>query len=416
MGKWLSRFQWVRCQLDSLRRCITTNDLETALKTLPNTLDATYNRILLNIPEEQQEKFKLILQFLCFSERPMRLDELAEVVTVAVNSEGNLHYDWKNRMGDISYLLAKCGSLVSLSSRSHRFWKTFQQLPISPEKTIAERIVQLSHFSVKEYLMSRWTFKGEALGNSFNAELANRSIAMTCLAYLMRFTDELDENKMRGDQDVALASYASQYWVSHFQKQGPDAHPPLQELAQEFFHPSRRRYFLNSIRMYDLDEPYHFPLWYRKSNTIPDPLYYSCRAGFLDVSKWLLTTGADINAQRGYYGNALQAASEGSHESIMQLLLDAGANINAQGGYFGTALQAASYHGHKVIVRLLLDGGAGINAQEGVYGNALQAASDGGHESIVRLLLNGGADINAQGGAYGNALQAASDGGHESIV
>jgi len=35
----------------------------------------------------------------------------------------------------------------------------------------------------------------------------------------------------------------------------------------------------------------------------------------------------DVNAQDGYYGNALQAASLGGHEKIVQLLLEKGADI-----------------------------------------------------------------------------------------
>ena len=58
----------------------------------------------------------------------------------------------------------------------------------------------------------------------------------------------------------------------------------------------------------------------------------------------------------------------------MKLLLDRGANVNAQGGQHGNALQAASYGGHEKVVELLLDKGADVNAQGGAYyGNALQA-------------------------------------------
>jgi ankyrin repeat protein len=56
----------------------------------------------------------------------------------------------------------------------------------------------------------------------------------------------------------------------------------------------------------------------------------------------LLEKGADVNAQGGYYGNALQAAANGGHESVVTLLLENGADVNAQGGYYGNALQAAS--------------------------------------------------------------------------
>jgi len=74
--------------------------------------------------------------------------------------------------------------------------------------------------------------------------------------------------------------------------------------------------------------------------------------------------------------------------------------LNAQGGRFGNALQAASYGGHEKIVQTLLDKGADVNAQGGECGNALQAASYGRHEKIVQTLLNKGADVKAQGGQY----------------
>jgi ankyrin repeat protein len=56
----------------------------------------------------------------------------------------------------------------------------------------------------------------------------------------------------------------------------------------------------------------------------------------------LLDGGADVNAQGGEYGNALQAASAGGHEKAVRMLLDAGAEVNAQGGWCGNAVQAAS--------------------------------------------------------------------------
>jgi ankyrin repeat protein len=123
------------------------------------------------------------------------------------------------------------------------------------------------------------------------------------------------------------------------------------------------------------------------------------------VVELLLDKGADVNAQGGGYGNALEAASDSGHEKVVELLLAKGADVNAQGGYYGNALQAASYSsGHEKVVELLLAKGADVNAQGGRYGNALQVASYGGHETVVELLLKEGADVNAQGGYFGNAL------------
>ncbi|KAB8290900.1 hypothetical protein EYC80_008536 [Monilinia laxa] len=71
----------------------------------------------------------------------------------------------------------------------------------------------------------------------------------------------------------------------------------------------------------------------------------------------------------------------------MQLLLDRRADVNAQGGEYGNALQAAVYKGYRSIVQLLFDREADINAQGGRYGNALQAAALRGHRSILQLLI-----------------------------
>ncbi|OCK72825.1 hypothetical protein K432DRAFT_279044, partial [Lepidopterella palustris CBS 459.81] len=50
----------------------------------------------------------------------------------------------------------------------------------------------------------------------------------------------------------------------------------------------------------------------------------------------------------------LQASSANGHEHIVRLLLGKGADVNAQGGYYGNALQAASIEGHEQVARLLL--------------------------------------------------------------
>ena len=71
----------------------------------------------------------------------------------------------------------------------------------------------------------------------------------------------------------------------------------------------------------------------------------------------------------------------------MQLLLDKGADVHANGGGYGNALQAASAAGHEAVVELLLDRGADVCAKGGMYANALLAASSEGHDTVVQLLL-----------------------------
>jgi ankyrin repeat protein len=50
------------------------------------------------------------------------------------------------------------------------------------------------------------------------------------------------------------------------------------------------------------------------------------------MTKLLLDKGAEVNAQGGRYGNALQAASARGREAVVKLLLDKGSEVKAQGG------------------------------------------------------------------------------------
>ncbi|RYN72660.1 hypothetical protein AA0120_g12741 [Alternaria tenuissima] len=146
------------------------------------------------------------------------------------------------------------------------------------------------------------------------------------------------------------------------------------------------------------------------------PLFIAAEQGNVGVIEVLLDKGADVNAQGGRYGNALQAALEKGYTEIATLLLDKDADVNAQGGLYSNALQAAAARGHKEMATLLLDKGADVNAQGGYFGNALQAASARGHKEMATLLLDKGADVNAQSGHFGNALQAALANGHKEMA
>jgi len=53
----------------------------------------------------------------------------------------------------------------------------------------------------------------------------------------------------------------------------------------------------------------------------------------------LMERGADVNAQGGRHGNALQAASHRGHGKVVELLMERGAEVNAQGEEDGTALK-----------------------------------------------------------------------------
>ncbi|KAF8832890.1 hypothetical protein HHX47_DHR1001693 [Lentinula edodes] len=93
----------------------------------------------------------------------------------------------------------------------------------------------------------------------------------------------------------------------------------------------------------------------------------------------------------GVYGNALQAAvGPGGNLDIVKFLVENGANVNAHGGDCGNALQTAICWGKVDIMKFLVENGANVNACGGEHGNALQAAVYLGRADIVKYLVEQG--------------------------
>ncbi|KAF8954305.1 hypothetical protein BDZ97DRAFT_2081794 [Flammula alnicola] len=379
-------FRWVSLQLDALAKCLSPHEVNMQLAHLPKGLDETYKRILETINTDYIGDTRVFLEWLAFSKRPMTVTEIAEAATVDLKSEGGPVYEAARRYQDPRGVLLRCSSLVTESQGN----------------------IKLSHFSVKEYLLSAHVKTDFRISE----EDAHSTIAQISVAYLLQF-DSFAPLTHAGLDSSPLAQYAAEHWISHMAS-GKDSTPEL-PLITSLFNPETAP-FVNWIRIWDLDSQWNRSQLSEHRSKIAPPLYYASLAGLQHVSECLLETKVNVNAQGGRYGNALQAASNGGHEVIVKLLFEKGAEVNAQGGRYGNALQAASLQGHEVITKLLLEKGAEVNAQGGLYGNALQAASYQGHKAIVKLLLEKGAEVNAQGGGYGNALQLASVRGYEAIV
>ncbi|KAF2149963.1 hypothetical protein K461DRAFT_229894, partial [Myriangium duriaei CBS 260.36] len=105
-------FRWVSCQLDALAKCRDLRNLKRALQSLPKTLDETYERILRNIPEEDIGIAVRLLQFLLYSERPLKLVEAIDAVAVDVKSQPA--FDPESRLEDPEELIGYCPSLIEI--------------------------------------------------------------------------------------------------------------------------------------------------------------------------------------------------------------------------------------------------------------------------------------------------------------
>ncbi|THZ05783.1 hypothetical protein D6C95_02681 [Aureobasidium pullulans] len=318
-----------------------------------------------------------LLQVLTWSERPLLIEEVVDLLAVDLDSP-SLDPEDDNVEGDFFTLFEASGSREE---------------------------IRLAHFSVKEYLIS-----DNVRNANYQAWLiqpiAAASVASVLLTYLLCLEMETAEDEIASA--YPLAFYAAKHWT-YFGRVADSEDTRLHILIDKLLlEPGRRSRWLS---VYNPDTGRRFR---KTSLPTPEPLYYASLCGLEQVSIRLLKGGADVNTVGGEYENALQAAAAVNHENITKLLINWGANVNAYNSV--STLQVASKGICGNIVRLLLANGAHVNAHSGMYGNALQAACAGNNADTVQILLEHGADVNAQGGRYGSALQAACAKGKPEMV
>lgn len=105
------RFRWVALQLDELVECVSRDELEHQLKSLPKGLDETYARILSR--SARPKDLKRFLQLLAFSSRAMTAREIAEVATVDLDTSYLPTYNARLRYTDASKVVSICYGLVT---------------------------------------------------------------------------------------------------------------------------------------------------------------------------------------------------------------------------------------------------------------------------------------------------------------
>ncbi|KAF2996955.1 hypothetical protein E8E14_002999 [Neopestalotiopsis sp. 37M] len=140
-------FRWVACQLDHVRRLgrrglAGEGAILNALRNLPDDLFETYERILLEIPEEDKEFARTALALMCSKHGDMPTAELlVEACLCRVMSEDINKYD-------VNLLTEICGCLLRISVLHRPPPSVFDDPPIGRLHNVS-----LAHYTVKEYLV-----------------------------------------------------------------------------------------------------------------------------------------------------------------------------------------------------------------------------------------------------------------------
>ncbi|KAK1848398.1 multiple ankyrin repeats single kh domain-containing protein [Colletotrichum chrysophilum] len=378
-------FRWVTCQLYALEPLLGTRDhdaLRKTLKSLPATLDETYARIIRNTPEALREKAQRVLYFLLYSEAPLLAEEASEITQVCPENQRFMRRTNTSIKPNLEAISVYCPNLVKFVTETSPFGEKVE-------------VLQLSHFSVKEYLLSErlkqqtfWSFE-EAFGKASMAEI--------CLAYLLEMKKVQPLNEVQSS--YPLAPHAACFWAVYagqadnkmrvrFIKEFLDD-PSCQEVYYQLRHPRRRHMSL-------LSSDFHVQRQLENRDSQREPLlYHFAFHGVLSAVKLILQMDVNaviVNAEGGHYGNALQAAAFQGYADIVSHLLKGGANVDAQGGQYKTALAAAVEASHEDVTKILLNWDANVNNGQDILLTAVLNRKT----SIVGLLIGKSANVSRE--------------------
>ena len=377
--------------METLRHCLPPSVRHT-LDELPESLDETYERVLKEIKKPNREHARRLLQCLVVAIRPLHVSELTEVLAVDFGDEEgipNLNPNWRWEDQEQA-LLSSCSSLIAIIESD------------------GSRIVQFSHFSVKEFLTSDRLAASSGAISRYHIVLepAHTILAQACLSVLIRSDDRLEESSITNSSP--LARYAAEHWVAH--ARGGKVSSCLRRAMGCLFDVDKP-HFVAWLHLHDIDpttvDGSTFHMFTPLSKSGATPLYYAALCGFQDLVEHLtFNDPKQVNAQGGYYVAPLIAALAGGHFQTAEFFADNDAHPNVKGRWEMTPLHSAAYYGEFEMVQVLLKYKADVNAQDDNGGTPLHFASEGHHRgnrnidsslsNIARLLLEHGADVYAR--------------------
>ena len=387
------RFRWVFCQLDRLRRCLSPR-IRRALDELPETLDETYERTLLDIDEENWEYAHRLFQCIVVACRPLRVEELAEFLAFKSETGGSLTFqgDWQPE-NPREMVLSTCSSLVVVVNVD------------------GSAVMQFSHFSVKEYLTSSRISVGRVSRYYIPLEPAHLFVTQACLCFLIHLDEHVTKEIVN---ESPLARYAGQYWTNHAEFGNVASN--AEDMIKRLFNPESH-HFANWVWTYDTFSGRSMG---SEGPARPKltPLHYAARHGFHRVAGWLITTcSQDVNVSGADSTTALHTASRNGRFAVAQVLLKYHAKVNATTDHDETPLLFASWHGHPKVARLLLKHGADVNSKTQLSETPLRMLSEGtGNMEIAQLLLERGADPNFRSSTGRDSLYMALRKDHHGLV
>ncbi|KAI9681865.1 MAG: hypothetical protein M1822_006942 [Bathelium mastoideum] len=371
-------FLLVTLHMESLAAQLTMRGIKKVLRSLPDSLDQTYDSAMARIQGRDGEVAKLALQVLCwvsYTFRPLTLRELQHALAI---EPGITKFNEDNVISDDDDIFSCCAGLVVIDGSNNT--------------------VRLVHYTAKDYFIKnrqKWFPEAE------------KTLSKACITYLL-YDRTFSESNITQDQlfeDFPFIGYAARFWGEHARDRA-EQDRELQSLAMELLQNGRKSdIFLTKPRREDVLDNYSGNWAIGKA---PRGIHIAGCFGLNDTVKKLLNSCAEIEQPDLQGLTALHWACGSGHIGTVELLVDHGADVNT-GGMRGavTPMKCAVECGYLDIVRLLIKHGASVNDEEILDARlsstttsepALHQACTHGWLEVVECLLQAGANINQKAG------------------
>jgi ankyrin repeat protein len=124
------------------------------------------------------------------------------------------------------------------------------------------------------------------------------------------------------------------------------------------------------------------------------PITAAAYKGYINMVKYLLSMGADIESKNRWNNNALLNTAQTGNVELGKLLIEKGANLEAKGPYSYTPLLYALDNNKPEFAIMTINKGADIQAKDNGNRTAIEYASWYGNPKVIKALVEKGSDVN----------------------
>ncbi|KAK1977787.1 hypothetical protein LZ30DRAFT_730850, partial [Colletotrichum cereale] len=372
-------FVWAHLVIDRVLKMKRNGEspgrIKREIERVPPKLDDLYYDLLQDL-EDQPGTLRLV-QWICFSIRPLTTDELPWAVAIDPDNPNQTLTDCEQSDDFIAeedidkrVIFLSCGLAEVLPSRKNR-------------------VIQFIHQSVKDYFSERGLL---ILDNSLGtarllAPTVNCLLLFRCVSYLKMTVSSHTRGLFQKDAvRHPFLEYAVTCFVAHIKLSEP-AEIYAKNILDTFCWPSSSlvNQLISACKAID-SWPWH--MLSEESTLVHLASAYDLQGLLLQII--MESTEGNVDARDSRGRTPLYLAAESGHEAIVHMLFDTDkVDVDSRAKNSRTPLSLAAENGHEAIVKMLLDTDkVDVDSRDQFSRTPLSLAAKNGHESIVEMLLD----------------------------